>query len=80
MNEESFKRLEEKIDFLIFMQSKTVTIPGALAGQRPKIHVLPGEVLFNQWKESKVKIAGIKKDLQENGKPVPDENNNQTST
>ena len=71
MNEEQLNRIEEKLDFLIYMHTKTIPQPPALAGGRPRITMLPGELLFQHWKDAKEKA---KKAAETEQKPLPDEN------
>lgn len=77
MNDEQLNRIEEKLNFLIFMHMKTVTQPPALAGQKPRVVILPGEMLFKQWQDANRK-AGEEKGKQNPENPfkrrIPDEN------
>lgn len=49
-----------KLDFLIFMQGKNIPSEDLLG--RKKITFLPGELLFNQWFESKKKASAASQD------------------
>lgn len=67
---------EEKLDFLIFMQSKRTTSSG-------KEVVISGDVLFQQWRNANESVKQVKakqeekaKEVAKDLKPIPNEQGN----